>query len=194
VVEEALTWAKKHPEARTILDLGAGSGCLGLSILKKLPDAKLVSVDVSADALAIAKANAEALGVSDRVLFVHADAVNADQILQSYKDFMGQSTIDILVSNPPYIAEGDPLVEEGVKKFEPNLALYAQDQGLALLKNWSRVYAPYLSQQSICLMEMGMTQGPAMKDYYNSLGIFNESRVIKDLSGLDRIICGVKHG
>jgi protein-(glutamine-N5) methyltransferase, release factor-specific len=194
VVEEALAWAKTHPEANTILDLGAGTGCLGLSILKKLPDAKLVSVDVSADALAIAKENAESLGLSDRVRFVHCDAGNAEEILKAYKDFMGQTTIDILVSNPPYIAEDDSAVEEGVKKFEPHLALYAKEDGLALLKNWTRSYGPYLSQQSICLMEMGMSQGSAMKDYYYSLGYFSESRVIKDLSGLDRIICGVKHG
>ena len=194
VVEEALAWAKTHPTASTILDLGAGTGCLGLSILKKLPDAKLVSVDVSADALAIAKENAESLGVSDRVHFVHSDAANADVIMKAYKDFMGQATIDILVSNPPYIAEDDAAVDEGVKKFEPHLALYAKDQGLALLKNWTKAYGPHLSQQSICLMEMGMSQGSAMKDYYYSLGYFSESRVIKDLSGLDRIICGVKHG
>jgi release factor glutamine methyltransferase len=194
LVEEALAFAKKHPEARTILDLGAGTGCVGLSILKKLPEARLVSVDVSAEALVIAKNNAESLGLTERVRFVHADASQSETILHSYKDFTGQATIDILVSNPPYIAEGDPSVEDGVKKFEPSLALYAKDDGLQLLKTWSRIYASHLSPQSICLMEMGMTQGAAMKDYYNGLGIFNESRVIKDLSGLDRIICGVKHG
>ncbi|QDK43722.1 peptide chain release factor N(5)-glutamine methyltransferase [Bdellovibrio sp. ZAP7] len=194
IVEEALAWAKDKDQAYTLLDLGTGTGCLGLSILKELPNAKLVSVDVSADAIAVAKRNAQSLGLADRVEFVNGDASNVDLVMASCRNFMGQNTLDILVSNPPYIANDDPAVQENVRKFEPSTALFAEDNGLALLKSWSKAYAPYLSSESVMMMEMGMSQGSAMQSYYSDLNIFKNVRVLKDLSGLDRVIAGVKHG
>jgi release factor glutamine methyltransferase len=198
IIEETLKWAEKDgrslDQPYRILDLGTGTGCVGLTLLKKLPSAKLASVDLSEKALAVAARNAANLGVSDRVQFVHADAANADKVLSVVKNFMSESTVDILVSNPPYIAHEDPAVEANVKKYEPSMALFADDEGLNLLKTWSQNYKFNLSSQALVLMEMGMTQGPAMKNHFEGLGVFNEVRVIKDLSGHDRVICGVKNG
>lgn len=194
LVEEALNWAQSKG-AMGILDLGTGSGCIGLTLLKKLPDAKLIAVDISQEALAVAQENAVKLEVSDRVQFVHADAATASDVLKAFKTFTGKSTVDIVVANPPYIASMDPSVEEGVVKFEPHQALFACDEGLALLKKWSQTYKNFLSDEGLMLMEMGYTQGEAMKKHFQSLEVFQETRVIKDLSGHDRIIRGVKkHG
>lgn len=185
VVEEALAWAKAHnPQAR-VLDLGTGTGCIGLSLIKALPEARLISVDVSEGALEVASQNAQALGVSDRVEFIHGDA--AEKEAQLPKDF------DLIVSNPPYIGHQDTHVEVNVKKFEPNSALFADDNGLKFLKTWSEKYRTHLKSKSMMLMEMGFDQGPAMKSFYETLG-FDEVKIIKDLSGHDRVICGVKHG
>ena len=194
IVEEVVKWAKDKDRAYTILDLGTGSGCLGLTLLKELPNAKLISVDVSEGALAVAQRNAASLEVTDRVRFIHADANNTDQVMASFKDFMGQEFIDILVSNPPYIAPNDPDVQENVRKFEPSSALFAEDGGLALLKNWSKSYSPFLAKDAIMLMEMGMTQGSAMQSHFKSLDIFKNVSVVKDLAAFDRIVYGVKHG
>ncbi|WP_413576465.1 peptide chain release factor N(5)-glutamine methyltransferase [Bdellovibrio sp. HCB290] len=194
IVEEVLSWAKDKDRAYSIVDLGTGTGCLGLSILKELPNAKLVSVDMSAEAIAVAKRNAVNLGLADRVEFVNVDAANVDLVMASCKNFMGQNTIDILVSNPPYIANDDPAVQENVRKFEPSTALFAEENGLALLKSWTKAYAPYLASESVTMMEMGMSQGSVMQSYYADLEIFKNVRVLKDLSGLDRVIAGVKHG
>ncbi len=194
LVEEVSKFAKDKEHSWTVLDLGCGSGCIGLSVLMELPQAKLVAVDVSAKALEVARRNAESLGVSDRVQFIEADAGNADLVMDSFKKFMGQDALDILVSNPPYIADGDPGVEENVKKFEPNSALYAEENGLALLKAWSSSYVGYLNSAALVVMEMGLTQGSEMKTHFEKLGPFNEVRVIKDLSGHDRVIYGVKRG
>ncbi|MEK2643728.1 peptide chain release factor N(5)-glutamine methyltransferase [Bdellovibrio sp. BCCA] len=194
VVEEVIQWAKDKEPNLGFIDLGAGSGCIGLSLLKEFPEARLISVDLSEKALGVAKRNADSLGVSDRVKFIHADAGNHDVVMSAYKEFVGKDKVDALVSNPPYIAHNDPAVEENVKKFEPNSALYAEAEGLALLKNWSQVYACHLKSPGIMLMEMGMTQGPAMKEHFADLKIFNEISVIKDLSGHDRVIRGVTHG
>lgn len=194
IVEAVLDWAKDKETEYHILDLGAGSGCIGLTLLKKLPRAKLIAVDISDKALEVARANAANLQIEERVCFVNADASDSDRILAAVKEFTGQEKLDVLVSNPPYIAPEDQDVEENVKKFEPQSALFAAENGLKFLRDWSRTYIPFLSDQSLVLMEMGMSQGPAMRTHFESLGAFNKVDVIKDLAGLDRIIRGVKNG
>lgn len=194
IIEEVLNWASDKETSYTMVDLGSGSGCIGLTLLKKLPQAKLVAVDLSEKALEVAKTNADALEVSDRVEFVLADAGDTGKVMSAVKSFTGQEKIQILVSNPPYISHDDKDVEENVKKFEPDTALFAPENGLKFLQSWSRNYGPFLDQNSITLMEMGMTQGPEMKKHFESLGIFNQVDIIKDLANLDRVIRGVKNG
>ncbi len=194
IVEETLKWVADPNESLGLIDLGCGSGCIGLSLLKELPNARLIAVDISEKAIEVARRNAEALGLSDRVLFVHADALRSDLIMSNYKEFTGLEKVSVLVSNPPYIAHQDPDVEVNVKKFEPNTALFADDEGLALLKAWSAQYAPFMAKKGLVLMEMGLHQGRAMKDHFFSLNKFNEINVIKDLSGHDRVIRGVING
>lgn len=194
IIEESLAWAKNKKPDLKIIDLGCGSGCIGLTLLKKLPEAQLLAVDLSAAALEVAQRNAKALEVFDRVLFLQADAANENLVMSNFKNFMRQDTIDILVSNPPYIAPTDPSVEENVKKFEPSSALFADEEGLALLKQWSQIYGQHLASEGLMLMEMGMSQGDKMGAHFANLALFNEVRVIKDLSGHDRVIRGVKHG
>lgn len=198
IVESALGWVKEQEADKNavynIVDLGSGSGCIGLTLLKKLSQARLIAVDVSEKAIEVAKANAEDLEVADRVRFVNAEAGDVDKVSEAVKSFMGSDEIHILVSNPPYIAAEDEDVEENVKKYEPKIALFAEENGLGFLRNWSKKYSPFLSEKSIVLMEMGMTQGPAMKKHFEDLGIFNNVDIIKDLANLDRVIRGIKNG
>ncbi|HWU42449.1 MAG TPA: peptide chain release factor N(5)-glutamine methyltransferase [Bdellovibrio sp.] len=194
LVEEVLKWASNKEEAFNIVDLGTGTGCIGLSLLKNLPHAQLLAVDSSEKALEVAQRNAVTLEVSERAHFLLADAGNVDLVMSKLKEFMKSDKLDVLVSNPPYIAKDDLNVEENVKKFEPTTALFADDEGLALLKKWSTSYSRHLAQKSLMLMEMGWTQGPAMKNHFDRLEIFNEVRIVKDLSGHDRVIYGVRNG
>ncbi len=187
IVESALEWAKtqRNDHAFNILDLGTGSGCIGLTLLKKLPMSRLIAVDISEPALEIAKANAESLSVADRVQFLCADVSRLDMEIPK---------IDILVANPPYIASDDLDLEENVKKFEPENALFADENGLGFLRKWSKKTVPFLNEDAIVLMEMGMNQGADMTEHFKSLGVFSKVDVIKDLAGLDRVIRGVKNG
>lgn len=188
LVEEALEWFKNQNLASPVFaDLGCGSGCIGLSILKNHPEARLVAVDISADAIAVAKENAADLGVSDRVEFVNMDAGVWLTLPENKMRF------DAILSNPPYIAEDDPQVEAMVRKYEPAQALFAPEQGLALLKDWSEKALQTLKVPGLCIMEMGHLQGGQMIDSLESLTAYKEVRVIKDLSGHDRLIFGVKH-
>lgn len=186
IVEEALKWIEQNPQdSYQILDLGCGSGCIGLTLLKKIPNSQLIAVDISEKALEVAKANAESLELSERVQFIQADASQLDRTLPK---------VDILVSNPPYIATDDKDVEENVKKFEPDIALFANENGLDFLHRWSTKYAPILNQKAIVLMEMGMSQGAEMKKHFQDLKVFSKVDVVKDLAGLDRVIRGEKNG
>lgn len=194
IVEATLEWAQDKDAEYTIVDLGSGSGCIGQTLLKKLPNAKLVAVDASEQALEVANANADALELTNRIQFLHADASDVDRVLATVKEFTGAGQIHILVSNPPYIASDDKDVEENVKKFEPEIALFAPENGLKFLRDWSQKYSPFLADKAIVLMEMGMTQGPVMKAHFEGLGVFNKVDVIKDLASLDRVIRGVKNG
>lgn len=180
IVEEALEFLKQaNIEQPRILDLGAGTGCIGFSILKNHPAASLVSVEKSPEAFKYLQQNQELLGLSERSKLVLSDALTADLAGQKF---------DIIVANPPYIAQDDPQTETNVRKFEPESALFATDAGFSALEQWSRHYKPLLNQGGLMLFEMGYTQGSRMKSHFEGLGGFAEVKVLKDLSGLDRIV------
>ena len=193
LVEEAIDWMKKNPQEKlTVVDLGCGTGCIGLSVLKANPNAHLIAVDISAVAVKFAQENANHLGVADRCRFLLSDAENIDLVLAEVKK-IGADKIQLLLSNPPYISETDTEVQKSVKDFEPSEALFAKDDGLFKLRKWSELYLPFLSEPGLMLMEMGYQQGPDMKKHFDNLK-FKSVAIKKDLSGHDRIIRGEVHG
>lgn len=181
IVDEVLNDFKKHPRDQIrILDLGAGTGCIGLSILKHIPLGKLITVEKSPEAFATLKYNIEALELSERTEAINADVadLNAEQL----------GKFDYIISNPPYIDVNDTQVEVNVRKYEPSLALFSEDQGLHALRTWSAKFAKSLNEQGLMLFEMGHTQGPTMQKHFSDLPGLKDVAVLKDLSGLDRII------
>ena len=168
-----------------ILDLGAGTGCIGFSILKNIPEATLVSVEKSPLAFKYLEINCENLKLSDRAELILKDVndLNASEL----------NMFDIIVANPPYISMNDPEVETAVKKFEPAEALFAESEGLQLLKAWSTQFAKNLKSPGLMQFEMGYLQGATMQTHFESLQVFSKVSIDKDLSGLDRIIKGVRY-
>lgn len=189
-VEAALDGLKKSgADSPRILDLGCGSGCIGLTLAKEFPAAEIWCVDASAEAIEMTKRNARRLEVGDRVFVAEGDADRASELMET----IGGS-FDLVIANPPYIDSDDLRIEKEVKQFEPSEALFSSEKGLGYLKSWSSAYAPHLSSPGMMIMEMGTDQGAAMKSHYEELGIFTEVRVLKDLAGHDRIIQGVRYG
>ena len=181
IVDDVLADFKKHPRDHVrILDLGAGTGCIGLSILKHISLAELVTVEKSAEAFALVQENIASSDLSARAKAIHADVLSLNPAE------LGE--FDYIVSNPPYIDINDPQVEANVRKYEPSLALFAEDNGLFALKSWSVKFAPSLKAEGLMLFEMGHTQGEAMKKHFSDISKFKEVTVLKDLSGLDRIV------
>ncbi len=190
LVEKVLDWQKAAAVQKPkILDLGCGSGCIGLMLLKKIPTAKLFAVDISADAIEIAKKNAVQLNVQDRVVWFHSDASQSENVI-SELDRLFNSKIDILVANPPYIDPMDKEIDIHVKQYEPAAALFSEDKGLKYLKEWSAKYVQCLNQKSIVMMEMGYTQAQDLKNHFVDLKKFDFINIDKDLSGKDRFIRG----
>ena len=188
LIEYGLIWAKKNlaeKEEIKILDIGSGSGCIGLTMAKELPNTKIQFIDVSEKALAVAKENAALLKVEERCIFTLGDASLVASSIEG--------GFDLILSNPPYISPDDPEVEAHVKSFEPHQALFAKN-GTDLLTAWSKLYAPKLSQPGLMMMEMGYKQGAEMQKHFESLEAFDIVQVLKDLSGHDRIIQGSIHG
>lgn len=187
LVETILEWTKKNPKESgyDLIDLGTGSGCIGLTLAKKLANSRATLVDSSAGAIEVAQKNAAQLKVEEHCAFV-IESVGAS-VFKNKK-------FDIIVSNPPYISELDESIQQNVKKYEPHQALFAPEAGLLFLREWSSLGAKHLSRPAILAFEMGFDQGKVMKDHFQSLQIFDEVFIVKDLAGLDRHIVGVVHG
>lgn len=189
LVEFAIKFLKTRGENPQVLDLGSGSGCIGLTIAKNFPTSNIICVDKSPEALAVARRNAENLGVIERAQFVLGDATSPDTRATVLSEADGRA-FDAILANPPYIAPTDPNVEPGVKANEPSMALFSSEEGFGDLKSWSENWKPLLAPGGLMAMEMGATQGSSMLNHFKLLGLENVE-TLKDLSGLDRIIKGV---
>jgi release factor glutamine methyltransferase len=194
IVDEVLTHLKKGqtvsqstPQSGLrprILDLGTGTGCIGLSLLRHCPHAQLVGVDKAPLAQKVFQINSQKLGVSGRTQFISGDV---EELIPT-----DLGLFDYIVGNPPYIAHDDKNIQASVKDFEPAIALFAADQGLHALRTWSSMFAPQVNLGGMMVFEMGAGQGPSMLEHYEKMGHFKSVYVVKDLSGLDRLITGVR--
>lgn len=195
LVEKALEWIHKksfdHPVR--VLDLGCGSGCVGLSIAARAENTIVSLLDISEKALVVAQENVHLHKLNDRVELIKSPASEVNWMDQSGRTFK-HKLFDIVVANPPYIDRQDPEVEKFVRKFEPEVALFAEDEGFAMLKTWSEIYERFLSAEAMMAMEIGSRQGTEMYDHFKMLGCFHDVQIIQDLANHDRIIFGAKYG
>ena len=166
----------------SVVDLGTGSGAIGLSLAFELPRG-LVDVwltDVSLDALDVARANTAGLGMAGAaVQFGQGEWFDA--LPAALKGSLG-----LVVSNPPYIAHDDPAVERSVREWEPALALYADDQGLADVRAIAVGAVEWLRPGGWLVLEIGAGQGAAVAELLGAAGL-EEAQIRPDLAGHDRI-------
>jgi release factor glutamine methyltransferase len=149
VVVEFLA-AFKRVEAPRIVDVGTGSGCLVLACIQNHKTATALAIDISPDALAVARCNAESLGLSDRVTFREGN------LFEPVKD---DGPFDAILANPPYIkSEVVPSLERGVSAFEPHLALDGGADGLRVVAPLIQQAVPLLKVGGILLLEIGSDQ------------------------------------
>ena len=167
---------------QTILDIGTGSGCILLSLLATRVGSTGMGVDVSQSALTVAKRNAQALGLFERVEFAHSNWFEAVEGL-----------FDVIVSNPPYIDEKEwETLEPEPKDWEPKFALTPGVDGLAPYRVIAAVAPRHLTKDGWLAVEIGWRQGDAVKDIFEDSG-FSDVLVIQDLGGRDRVVAGCFH-
>lgn len=167
-----------------VADLGTGSGAIALAIAHERPRASIVATDASADALAVARANAERLGFGDRV------AVRAGDWCEALS---GELPFDAIVSNPPYIAAGDRHVREGDLRFEPLRALVSGRDGLDAIRRIVADAGAYLVPDGWLLLEHGFEQGEDARALMAQAGFF-EIASDYDLAGRERVTLGRRRG
>lgn len=164
-----------------IVDLGCGTGCIGLSVANEAAgDVSLLLVDQSEEAVAIARRNAERLGLAEQT-----DCLVADAGSDPFSEWAGQAIL--VVANPPYIEEGDTRVDPMVRQFEPAAALFADDNGLHEIKRWSKSAQLLLRSGGTALFEIGDGQGAAVVAYFKNTG-WNQVALARDLAGRERMI------
>lgn len=163
----------------TVLDLGTGTGCIVISLLKERPDVIGVSVDISKECLNVAKINAETNGVSDRIKFIHSDWFSNVT-----------SRFDLIVSNPPYIglSELNDLSRE-VKNFDPKVALFGGRDGLNCYEAIFNDVIRFLNPGGCLITEVGYAQSSIVKKFFLNSG-FIDIKVTKDLDLNNRVVSG----
>lgn len=172
IVELVLALPQKPQQ---ILDLGTGSGALALAIASELPDAQVLAIDQSLAALAVAEGNARRLQIAN-VAFETGDWLSG----------CGNARFDLIVSNPPYIAEGDAHLQGDGVRHEPRAALASGVDGLDALRRIIADAPAHLQPGGRLLLEHGADQGAAVRALLQQAQL-GEVRTHQDYAGLDRV-------
>lgn len=176
LVDEAMT---RMPEAVMVLDVGTGSGCIAVSLAKQLPQATIVAVDISGDALMVARKNAERNGVA--IEFLHGSLC---------EPVVGRC-FDLVVSNPPYIPSRDiEMLEPEVRDFDPRGALDGGTDGLDIYRALIPAALSCLNPGGWLLVEIGVGQAMDVQQLFRTAGGFDETITACDSGGIVRVVGG----
>lgn len=180
LVELALDLMPKSP--KTVLDLGTGTGAIGLSIASERSDWHVFLLDRFIGAAQLAERNRQAHNIT-----------NASILCGSWADAIAAESVDMIVSNPPYIDQNDPHLAEGDVRFEPHTALVADNNGLADIETITEQAKTRLKAGGVLLFEHGFEQAEAVQAILRNNG-FERVTSHKDLAGQPRATLGFKEG
>lgn len=174
LVHEAL---KVINEESSVLDLCTGSGCIAVVVAGKT-GARVTASDISEKALDMARHNAQKHKLEDKIVFVKSDM---------FADIEGK--FDVIISNPPYIPTADiQKLDREVKDYEPALALDGGEDGMDFYRIIAEKAGGFLAEGGRIFLEVGIGQAQAVGDMLKGF----DTKIIKDMQGIDRIVCGVK--
>ncbi|HTP47717.1 MAG TPA: peptide chain release factor N(5)-glutamine methyltransferase [Casimicrobiaceae bacterium] len=177
LVEKALAWIPAE-SAVSVLDLGCGSGAVALAIAHERPHARVLGADVAPAAVALAMRNAERLAIAN-ARFIEADW---------FSGVPGEA-FELIVANPPYVAEDDPHLAQGDLRFEPPAALSPGADALAAIRTIVSGARNYLAAEGVLALEHGHDQAPAVQELLAGAG-FSDGSSARDLAGIFRVTWG----
>ena len=170
-------------QSATIVDVCTGSGCIAVAIARQRPRARLIATDLSSRSLDVARQNAIRHSVGERIIWLEGNLLGA---LAGQK-LEGQ--VDVIVSNPPYIAEADwATLQPEVRLFEPRGALVAGPQGTELHERLLQEACRYLSPGGALILEIGAGQARAIRQIVEQISGYRFHRLVYDEAGLERVV------
>jgi release factor glutamine methyltransferase len=173
--EHLVEAALELPHGARVADVGTGSGAVALALKAERPDLEVVATDASPDALAVARANAQRLGLE--VALLEGDLLAPVE-----------GRLDAVLSNPPYVADGDRgSLAPDITRHEPPLALFAGEDGLSLIRRLAPQAAA--TGASMLALEVGFGQAGAVAEIVRGAG-FAQTRALADLAGIERVVVG----
>jgi release factor glutamine methyltransferase len=181
LVEAVLRALPPDVEAR-VLELGAGSGCVAVSIALGNPRSRVLATELSAEALEVARANASALGVADRVEVRQGDL---------FQPLTSGDRFEVVVSNPPYITRAELLGLPADVRCEPGLALDGGEDGLDVIRRIVTGARAWLAPGGLLALEIGDGQGPRVRSLLEAAG-YGQVRIERDLARHDRMAFGTR--
>jgi release factor glutamine methyltransferase len=174
LVDEAIA---RKPHARSVLDIGTGSGCIAVALARRLPDASVTATDISGDALEVARRNAVR----------HSAAI---EFLQgALLEPVAGRGFDLIVSNPPYIPRNDiDVLEPEVRDFDPRGALDGGQDGLDIYRALIPAALSHLTPGGWLLVEVGAGQATDVKELFRSIADYEEACIARDPGGIERVV------
>lgn len=187
LVERAIELLRTSSGTQLVCDLCTGSGCIATAIAKDCPDARIIASDISDDALKVAAQNVQKHLLDERVELLCGD------LFEPVTARLHGDKFDLIVCNPPYVSAAEyEALAKNVRDFEPRLALFAGPDGLDIFRRVIQEAGAFLKPGGALMLEIGFSQGRAIKELLEQTGTFAEIRFDKDLQNHDRIAIAKK--
>lgn len=165
--------------ALRIADVGTGSGCLAVTLAHELPHAEIVATDISAAAFEVARRNAVRHGVADRIHFVQTNLLEG----------LSPLLLDMIVSNPPYIARGDAsALQREVREHEPETALFGGPTGVEIYQRLIEQAGALLAPRGILVLEIGHNLAGQVRKMFHVQPLWVNVSITNDLAGIPRVL------
>lgn len=180
IIEETLRLVHQNNlDEPLIIDVGTGSGCIAVTLAREIEAARVIALDISTDALEVAKRNASRYGLQERIEFIESDLLSA---------LSDEDKADFIVSNPPYVAAHEmPELQREVREWEPHIALTDCADGLSFYRRLLNDVPASLKNGGYFLCEMGYQQSTAIEALIDS-HVWEAIHTLKDLQGIPRTL------
>ncbi|MCZ6601765.1 MAG: peptide chain release factor N(5)-glutamine methyltransferase [Planctomycetota bacterium] len=166
----------------TVADIGTGAGPIAVSVASEVPACSVIATDISAEAIDVARSNADLHGVGGRIRFLIGDL--DDPLRQTVEE----GGIDAILCNPPYVRPGDDRVDLTVREFEPGLAVFVSGDPLRIYERLARAAIDLLSPGGLIACEVGLGMEREVLRIVSSAPGLRDARILRDISGLDRVV------